>query len=101
MVEVKVMRARADGPVVVKDECWVLADGPEQSSDQSWWMTPGTRTRARMWWSGPCCRHNRGLARHVSRTWGTRTRCDTHDSLVFEPQDYLVLQIAGFAEFGP
>jgi hypothetical protein len=28
--EVKVMRARADGPRVVKDECWVLADGPEQ-----------------------------------------------------------------------
>jgi hypothetical protein len=26
MVEVKVMRARVDGPGVVKGECWVLAD---------------------------------------------------------------------------
>jgi hypothetical protein len=27
---VKVKRARADGPVAVKGECWVLTDGSEQ-----------------------------------------------------------------------
>jgi hypothetical protein len=79
MVEVKAMRARANGLGAVKDECWVLDDGLEQSSDQSWWMTPRTRTRARTWWSGPCCQHGRGLARHMSRTWETPTWCDTHD----------------------
>jgi hypothetical protein len=29
MAEVKVMRARADGPGAVKGECWVLTDGSE------------------------------------------------------------------------
>jgi hypothetical protein len=45
--EVKVMRARVDGPRAVKDECWVLADGPEQPDDQSWWLPTGTITCAR------------------------------------------------------
>jgi hypothetical protein len=54
MSEVMVMRARADGPGAMKDKCWVLADGPEQPSDQPWWLTPGTCTRSRTWWSGPC-----------------------------------------------
>jgi hypothetical protein len=52
---VKVMRDRANGPGVVKDECWILADGPEQPGDQPWWLTPETRTRARMWRGRPCC----------------------------------------------
>jgi hypothetical protein len=42
IVEVKVMRARADGLRVVKGECWVLTDESEQPSDQPWWLTPGT-----------------------------------------------------------
>jgi hypothetical protein len=29
MAEVKLMQACADGPGVVKDECWDLADGPK------------------------------------------------------------------------
>jgi hypothetical protein len=33
MTEVKVMRACADGPEVVKGECWVLTDGSEQPCD--------------------------------------------------------------------
>jgi hypothetical protein len=82
MAKVKVMRAHANGSGAVKDECWVLPDGLEQPGDQPWWLTPRTCTRARMWWSGPCCRRVRGLAEHVSRMWGTRMRCDTHDGLV-------------------
>jgi hypothetical protein len=66
MAEVKVMRARADGPGAVKNECWVLADGPEQLGDQLWWLTPGTRTRTRTWWGGLCCWHSRGLVGHAS-----------------------------------
>jgi hypothetical protein len=66
MAKVKVMRARADGPRVVKGKCWVLTDESEQTGDQPWWMTPGTRTCARTWWSGPCCRRDRGLAGHAS-----------------------------------
>jgi hypothetical protein len=66
MAEVKVKRARADEPGAVKDECWVLTDGPEQSGYQPWWLTPGTHTRARTWWSGPCCQRNRGLSGHAS-----------------------------------
>jgi hypothetical protein len=73
MAEVKVMRARANGPGAVKGECWDLADGPEQPGDQPWWLTPGTRTRARTWWCGPCCRCGRGLAGHAS-SHGGRTR---------------------------
>jgi hypothetical protein len=42
MAEVKVMRARADGPGAVKGECWVLTDGSEQSGDQPRWLTPRT-----------------------------------------------------------
>jgi hypothetical protein len=38
----------------------------------------------------------------VSRTWGTRTRCDTHEGLVVEPQNDPALWMAGFfPEFGP
>jgi hypothetical protein len=66
MAEVKVMRARADGPGAVKGECWVLTDKLEQPGDQPWWLTPGTCTCARTWWSGPCCRRGRGLAGHTS-----------------------------------
>jgi hypothetical protein len=36
MTEVKVMRTHADGPRVVKDECWLLANGPEQPGDHLW-----------------------------------------------------------------
>jgi hypothetical protein len=67
---VKVIRARADGPRAMKDECWVLTDGPEQPGGQSSWLTPETRTRARTWWSEPCCRRGRGLAGHVSGRGG-------------------------------
>jgi hypothetical protein len=70
MDEVKVMRARADGPEVVKGECWVLTDGSEQPGDQPWWLTLGTRTCARTWWSGPCCLRGRGLAGHASDRGG-------------------------------
>jgi hypothetical protein len=70
MVEVKVMRAHADGPRAVKGECWVLTDASEQPGDQPWWLTPGTRTCARTWWSGPCCRRGRGLVGHVSDRGG-------------------------------
>jgi hypothetical protein len=73
MAEVKVMRARADGPGVMNDECWVLTDGPEQPGDQPRWLIPGTCTRARTWWRGPCCRRGRVLAGHVPRRGG-RTR---------------------------
>jgi hypothetical protein len=66
MIEVKVKQARADEPRAVKGECWVLTDGSEQSSYQPRWLTPGTHTRARTWWSGPCCQCNRGLSRHAS-----------------------------------
>jgi hypothetical protein len=33
-------------------------------------------------------------------SWRTRTRCDTHDSLVVEPQNHTALCMAGFAKFG-
>jgi hypothetical protein len=70
MAEVKVMQARVDGPGAVKCECWVLTDGSEQPGDQPWWLTPGTRTCAGTWWSGPCCRLGRGLAGHASDRGG-------------------------------
>jgi hypothetical protein len=66
MAEVKVMQARDDGPGAVKGECWGLTDGSEQPGDQLRWLTPGTLTCARTWWSGPCCRRGRGLAGHAS-----------------------------------
>jgi hypothetical protein len=83
------MRICADGPGVVKDEHWDLTEGLESPSDQLWWLTPGTRTHARMWRCEPCCRCGRGLARHVSKMWGTSTRCDSHSGLVVEPQNHL------------
>jgi hypothetical protein len=49
------MRPRADDPGAVKGECCVFTDGPEQPCDQPWWQTPGTCTRVRTLWSGPCC----------------------------------------------
>jgi hypothetical protein len=70
MTEVKVMHARGDGPVAVKGEYWILTDGSEQPGDQPRWLTPGTRTSTRMWWSGLCCRRGRGLARHASDRGG-------------------------------
>jgi hypothetical protein len=66
MAEVKVMRARADGPGVVKGEWWVLTNESEQPGDQPWWLTLGTRTCARTWWSGSCCRRGRGPVGHAS-----------------------------------
>jgi hypothetical protein len=63
-VEVKVIRAHANGSGAVKDECWVLANEPEQLGDQPWWLTPRTHTHARTWWSGSSCRRDRGLAGH-------------------------------------
>jgi hypothetical protein len=30
-----------------------------------------------------------------------RTRCDTHDGLVVEPQNHPALRMTGFTEFGP
>jgi hypothetical protein len=70
MAEVKVMRARADGPGAAKGDCWVLTDGSEQPGDQPRWLTPGTRTCARTWWSGPCFQYGRGLAGHISDRGG-------------------------------
>jgi hypothetical protein len=70
MAEVKVMRARADGPGAVKGECWVLTDISEQPGDHPWWLTSGTITCTRTWWSGPCCRRGRGLAGHASDRGG-------------------------------
>jgi hypothetical protein len=96
-----VMRAHADGPGEMKDECWVLADGLEQPGDQPWWVTPRLHTRVRTWRSEPCCRCGRGLAGHVPRTWGTRTPCDSHNSLVVEPQNHPALRMVGFPKFGP
>jgi hypothetical protein len=57
--------ARANGPGAVKGECWVLTNGPEQSGDQPWWLTLGTLTHVRTWWSGLCCRCGRGLVGHA------------------------------------
>jgi hypothetical protein len=68
--EVKVMRARADEPGAVKGECWVLTDGSEQLGYQPRWLTPGTRTCAMTWWSGPCCPRGRGLTGHASDRGG-------------------------------
>jgi hypothetical protein len=82
MTEVKGMRARADRSGAVKDECCYMVDGSEQRSDHSWWLIPMTCTHTRTWRSGPCCRRGRGLAGHMSRTWGTHMRCDTHGGLV-------------------
>jgi hypothetical protein len=70
MAEVKVTRARSNGPGVVKGECWVLTDESEKLGDQLWWLTLGTRTCARTWWSGPCCRRGRGLAGDASDRGG-------------------------------
>jgi hypothetical protein len=33
--------------------------------------------------------------------WRTHTWCDTHDSLVVEPQNYTTLWMVVFDEFGP
>jgi hypothetical protein len=79
MVMVKVMRVCADGR-------WDLTKGLESMGDLSWWLTPRTHTRARTWRSGLCCRRGRGLARHMSRTWGTCTWCATHGGLAVDPQ---------------
>jgi hypothetical protein len=68
--EVKVIQAHADGLGAVKGNCWVLTDGPEQSSDQPRWLTPGTHTRERTWWSGPCCRRGRALTEHACNRGG-------------------------------
>jgi hypothetical protein len=66
MAEVKVMRTCANGPRAVKGECCVLTDRSEQPGDQPRWLTPGTRTCARTWWSGPCCRCGRELVELAS-----------------------------------
>jgi hypothetical protein len=59
------MRAHDDVPVAVKGESWVLTDGSEQPGDQSQWLTPGTRTCTRTWWSGSCYWRGRGLVGHT------------------------------------
>jgi hypothetical protein len=41
-----------------------------RAGDQPRWLTSGTRTCARMWWSGPCCRRGRGLEEHASDRGG-------------------------------
>jgi hypothetical protein len=99
--EVKVMRARADGPGAVKGECWVLTDGSEQLGDQPRWLTPGTCTCARTWWSG--C-----VASVVEDWWDTRLIVeDVHEVRCsrqvwwFGPQNHPTLKMEGFAEFGP
>jgi hypothetical protein len=101
MVEVKVMRARADGLGAVKGECWVLTDKSEQPGDQPRWLTPGTRTCARTWWSGPCCRHGRGLAGHSSHRGGRARGAVLTTIWWFGPQNHPALQMPDFAEFGP
>jgi hypothetical protein len=60
------MRARADGPVAVKGECWVLTNESEPPGDQPRWLMPGTHTCVRTWWSRSHCRHGRGLVGHMS-----------------------------------
>jgi hypothetical protein len=37
----------------------------------------------------------------VSKTWGARTRCDTHGGLVVEPQNHPSLSMVDFGEFVP
>jgi hypothetical protein len=53
-------------------------------------------TRVRTWQNGSCCWHGWGLSGHVSRTWGMRTRCDTHTYLVVEPQNHPTLWTSDF-----
>jgi hypothetical protein len=36
-----------------------------------------------------CCWHDRGQAKHVSRTWGTHMDYATYDGLTNEPQNHL------------
>jgi hypothetical protein len=80
---------------------WVLTDGPEQSGDQSWWVTLETRTRARTWWSGLCCRHGRGLARHTSCRGGRTRGAGLTMGLVVWASKLPRVWMAGVAEFGP
>jgi hypothetical protein len=85
----------------VKGECWVSTDGSEQPGDQPRWLTPGTHTCARTWWSGLCCRHGRGLAGHASDREGRHeVRC-SRQVWWFGSQNHPALRMAGFAEFGP
>ena len=92
---------RACAPEAVKGECWVLTDGPEQLGDQPRWLTPGTHTRARTWWSGPCYRRSRGLAGHASNREGRARGTVLMTGLVVWASKPPNLQMAGFAEFGP
>jgi hypothetical protein len=69
------LRWRSCGLVLMDPQWWRASARSwlmDQSSrgDQPWWLTPGIRTRARMWWSGPCCRRGRGLTGHVSGRGG-------------------------------
>jgi hypothetical protein len=103
MAEVKVMRSRADGPGAVKGECWVLTDGSEQPGDQPRWLTPGTRTCARTWCSGPCCRRGRGLAGHTSDRGGRARGAVLTAGLVVwaSKPPSAALWMSSFGEFGP
>jgi hypothetical protein len=66
------------------------------------WLTPGTHTCARTWWSGPCCRHGRGLAGHASDREGrARGAVLTTGLVVCGSQNHPALWMASFAEFGP
>lgn len=97
-MKVKVMQVSADRPRAVKDERWDLTEGPEKWGDKPWWLTPRTHTSARTWQSGSGCWRCRGLAGHVSITWGTRMRCASRGGFVVEPQNY---RATDFAKFGP
>jgi hypothetical protein len=63
--EMKVMWVRANGPGVVKDECWVFIEELEKLVT----IHSGRHLRHAPEWSSSCHRHDRGLAEHVSRTW--------------------------------
>jgi hypothetical protein len=77
MAEVKVMRARADGPGAVKGECWVLTNESEQLGDQLWWLTPGTHLCEDVveWTVLPAWSRTSGTR---VWSWRTCTRCGTH-----------------------
>jgi hypothetical protein len=80
------MRVHADGLRAVKGRRWNLTEGPESLGNKLWWLPSGTRARAGTWQSGHCCRRDRGLVGHMSKTWRMRTWCATHDGLVVIPQ---------------
>jgi hypothetical protein len=85
------MWARADGPGAVKDKCWILANGPKQLRDQPWWLKHGTRTRARTWQSGSCCRRGQELQDTCPRRGGHAHGAIHTAVWWFEPQNHPTL----------